>query len=95
MEYLLVRWVEIENRQDITDALGNIIGMEAKFRFLKDKNVIIGGRLQGKINQTIELEKGTHTTRLSSPYNFSPKNMKIVLENTTAISPLEVRFEKI
>jgi hypothetical protein len=94
MQFLIVRWVEIENRQDIIDPEGNIIGMDARFKFLENKNVIIGGRIQGKVNETIELEAGTHTTRLSAPYNFSPKNMKIMLENTTALSPLEVRFEK-
>jgi hypothetical protein len=95
MEFLLVRLVEIENRNDIIDEQGKIIGMEAKFRFLADRNVIIGGKIQGKINQTIELEKGTHTVRVASPSDFIPKNMKIVLENTTSISPTEVRFEKI
>ena len=95
MEFLLVRLAEIENRKDITDNQGNIIGMEAKFRFLEQRNVIIGGKIQGQINQTIELEEGTHTVRLASPRDFSPKNMKIVLENTNAISPKEVRFEKI
>lgn len=95
MEFLLVRLVEIENRNDITDEQGRIIGMEAKFKFLEERNVIIGGRIQGKINQTIELEKGTHTARLALPRDFIPKNMKIVLENTTSISPMEVRFEKI
>ena len=95
MEFLLVRFVEIENRQDITDAEGNIIGMEAKFNFLKGRNVVIGGNIQGKINETIELEKGTHTARISAPFDFKPKNMKIVLENTNVISPMEVRFEKI
>lgn len=95
MEFLLVRLVKIENRNDITDDQGKIIGMEAKFRFLEDRNVIIGGKIQGKINQTIELEKGTHTARLASPNDFIPQNMKIVLENTNSLSPMEVRFEKI
>jgi hypothetical protein len=95
MEFLLVRLVKIENRNDITDDQGKIIGMEAKFRFLEDRNVIIGGKIQGEINQTIELEKGTHTARLASPSDFIPQNMKIVLENTNSLSPMEVRFEKI
>ena len=95
MEFLLVRLVEIENRQDITDAEGNIIGMEAKFNFLKGRNVVIGGNIQGKINEPIELDTGTYTTRISAPYDFKPRNMKIVLEETNSISPMEVRFEKL
>jgi hypothetical protein len=62
---------------------------------LEDRNVIIGGRNQGTINQTIELDMGTHTVSLGVPKDFTPKNMKIVLEGTTVFSPMEVRFEKI
>ena len=95
MEFLLVRLIEIRNRQDITDDEGKIIGMEARFDFLEGRNVIIGGRIKGQINQAIELEKGTHSTRLATPKDYVPQNMKIVLENTTSLSPREVYFEKI
>ena len=49
----------------------------------------------GTTNQTIELDMGTHTVSLGVPKDFTPKNMKIVLEDTTVFSPMEVRFEKI
>jgi hypothetical protein len=41
------------------------------------------------------LARGTHTITLGPPLDFTPKTMKIVLKDTTVISPMEVRFEKI
>lgn len=95
MEYLLVRLTKIENRIDITDDLGNMVGMEAKFKFLTDRGVVVDDEPEGQINQTIELEPGRHTLTLAPPNDFTPQKMEIVLNDTTAIAPLEVHFEKI
>lgn len=65
-------------------------------RFEDDRELIIDGDTQGRTNIAIELEKGTHIISLKSPpLDFRPQEIKIVLENTTALSPMEVRFEKI
>jgi len=95
MEFLIVRFVEIENRKDITNAQGEIVGADVKFKFLADRDLIVGGAKQGTTNQAVELSEGTHTITLGPPNDFFPKNMKIVLKDTTVISPREVRFEKI
>ena len=95
MEFLLVRLVVIENRKDITNDQGRIIGAEVKFKFLEDRELIVGGETHGKTNQTVELARGTHTVTLGPPSDFIPKKMKVVLKDTTVISPMEVRFEKI
>ena len=95
MEYLNVRLVEIESRKNITDSQGQIVGEDVKFKFLEDRNLLVGGKIQGTTNQTVELDKGTHTISLGAPKDFRPQNMKIVLEDTTVLSPMEVRFEKI
>jgi hypothetical protein len=95
MEYLIVRLAEIENRKDVTNDEGQIIGTEIKFNFLADRDLIVGGDNQGTTNQTIELARGTHTITLGPPMDFTPKQIKIVLKDTTVISPMEVRFEKI
>ncbi len=95
MEFLIVRLVEIENRQDITNAQGQIVGADVKFKFLEDRDLIVGGENQGTTNQTVELARGTHTITLGPPLDFTPKTTKIVLKDTTVISPMEVRFEKI
>ena len=95
MEFLIARLVEIENRQDITNDQGQIVGADIKFKFLEDRDLIVGGENQGTTNQAGELARGTHTITLGPPRDFTPKKMKIVLKDTTVISPMEVRFEKI
>ena len=95
MEFLIARCAAIENRKDITDNQGQIIGTKIKFKFLDDRDLIVGGENQGTTNQTVELARGTHTITLGPPRDFTPKTMKIVLKDTTVISPMEVRFEKI
>lgn len=95
MEFLIVRLAEIENRKDVTNDEGQIIGAQIKFNFLADRDLIVGGDNQGTTNQTIELARGTHTITLGPPMDFTPKKIKVVLKDTTVISPMEVRFEKI
>ena len=95
MEFLIVRLAEIKNRNDITNDQGQIAGAEIKFNFLEDRDLIVGGDNQGTTNQTVELARGTHTITLGPPMDFTPKTMKVVLKDTTVISPMEVRFEKI
>jgi hypothetical protein len=95
MEFLIVRLAEIENRKDITNDQGQITGAEIKFNFLEDRDLIVGSDNQGTTNQTVELARGTHTITLGPPMDFTPKTMKVVLKDTTVISPMEVRFEKI
>jgi len=95
MEFLIVRLTEIEDRKDITDSQGQIVGAEIKFKFLPNRDLTVDGEKSGTTNQAVELAAGTHTITLGPPKDFSPKKMKIVLQNTTVISPMEVRFEKI
>jgi len=95
MEYLIVRLAEIKNRKDVTNDQGQIIGTEIKFNFLADRDLMVGGDNQGTTNQTVELTRGTHTITLGPPMDFTPKSLKVVLKDTTVISPMEVRFEKI
>lgn len=95
MEFLIVRLAEIENRQDITDNQGKIIGANIEFKFLADRDLFVGGDKQGKTNQKVELAGGTHTLTLGPPMDYTPKKVKVVLKDTTVIRPMEVRFEKI
>jgi hypothetical protein len=95
MEFLLVRLAGIEDRENILDGQGKITGMVAMFNYLPDRDLIVGDNIEGKTNHTLELERGTHRISLGPPHDFTPKEMKIVLKDTTAILPMEVRFEKI
>lgn len=95
MEFLIVRFTEIENRKDITNDEGQTVGAQIKFKFLEDRDLLVGGDKQGKTNQKVELARGTHTITLGPPMDYTPKKVKVVLKDTTVIRPMEVRFEKI
>ncbi len=61
-----------------------------------DREVLIDNNLQGRTNETIEVEKGTHILSLKSPpFNFRPKQTKITLAGTSSLAPQEVTFAKI
>jgi hypothetical protein len=95
MEFLIVRLAAIDKRKDITNDQGQITGAEIKFKFLANRDLIVDDEGQGTTNQTIELTRGTHTLTLGPPENFTPTEVTVVLKDTSVISPMEVRFEKI
>jgi hypothetical protein len=64
--------------------------------FPDDREVLIDTIVQGRTNETIEVEKGTHIISLKSPpHNFQPKQKKITLAGTSPLTPQEVTFAKI
>ena len=64
-------------------------------RFEEDRGLVVNGIPQGRTNIVVELERGTHVISLESPPDdFTPDEIEVVLENTTVISPKEVRFDK-
>ena len=63
--------------------------------FPDDREVLIDAIIQGRTNETIEVEKGTHSISLKSPpQNFKPTQKKIILAGTSALTPQEVTFAK-
>ena len=65
--------------------------------FEDDRELVIDGEVQGRTNKIIELERGTHIITLKAPpFDFRPEEeVTIILEETTAISPEEVHYEKV
>jgi hypothetical protein len=64
--------------------------------FPQDRAVIIDQEEQGRTNETIEVEAGTHAVSLKSPPNdFRPKQRKVILMGTSELTPKEVSFAKI
>jgi hypothetical protein len=62
----------------------------------EDRAVVIDGKVQGRTNEVLEVEKGTHKISLSPPSSdFTPSEIKVVLKKTTSLKPREVAFEKI
>jgi|OpeIllAssembly_1097287.scaffolds.fasta_scaffold1308008_2 hypothetical protein len=61
----------------------------------EDRAVVIDWRRQGRTDQVLEVERGTHEISLEGPpFNFEPLLQTVVLMNTTPLSPMEVTFAK-
>ncbi len=64
--------------------------------FPDDREVLIDAILQGRTNENIEVEAGTHIISIRTPpRNFTPLKKKIVLSETSPLQPREVIFVKI
>ena len=53
---------------------------------------VVSGQQSGEI---IELDAGHHVISLKVPLNYKPIEQEIILENTSVLDPMEVRFEKV
>ncbi|MEN6624471.1 MAG: hypothetical protein ABFD50_23350 [Smithella sp.] len=64
--------------------------------FPDDREVLIDAKLNGRTNQIIDVEAGTHIISLKTPpQNFKPSRKKIVISETSPFTPKEVTFVKI
>jgi hypothetical protein len=64
-------------------------------RFPRSRKVLIDDEFNGRTNELIQLEAGTHTISLGPPANFTPESRRIVLKDTTELAPREVAFDEI
>ncbi len=61
----------------------------------EDRGVVIDGTSQGRTDQVLEVERGTHEISIKGPpCDFKPPEQTAVLRNTTPLSPKEVNFAK-
>ena len=63
-------------------------------RFVETRGVIIDDVAQGKTNELLELEEGTHAITLDGPHDFTPEMHEIILRRTSELNPRIVVFEK-
>jgi hypothetical protein len=62
----------------------------------EDRGVVIDGISQGRTEMVLEVERGSHEISLEEPpSDFKPLDEKVVVRDTTPLSPQEVSFEKI
>lgn len=65
-------------------------------KFSEARRVIVNGVDTGQVtDQVIEIEAGHHTVTLSGTADYTPDEQTIILQNTSVLDPMEVRFEKI
>jgi hypothetical protein len=62
-------------------------------RFPRSRRVLVDDEFNGRTNELIQLEAGTHTVSLGPPPNFTPESRRVVLKDTTELTPREVTFD--
>ena len=62
-------------------------------RFPRSRRVLVDDEFNGRTDELIELEEGTHTVSLGPPANFTPESRRIVLRDTSELEPREVAFD--
>jgi hypothetical protein len=63
-------------------------------RFLRSRRVRIDEKFNGRTDELIELEPGTHVISLGPPHhNYAPEQFTIVLQDTSELAPHEICFE--
>ncbi len=60
--------------------------------FKEDRTVLADGKKLGQTNQTLLIEKGHHCFTLAGMKNYSPEKVDAVIEQTTVLSPYNVKF---
>ena len=60
--------------------------------FFEQRNVLVNGRHNGFTNKLIRIDEGEYTFSLEGD-GFSPGEVTLYVENTTALEPLKIRFE--
>ena len=64
-------------------------------RFPRIRRVLVDDEFNGRTNELIQLDAGTHTISLGPPPNFTPESRRVVLKDTAEQKPKEVTFDDI
>jgi len=61
-------------------------------KFPTDRLVYIDGEVNGSTNEVLKVDPGTHVFELGSLQNYRPASRKVMVQDTTVLEPLEIRF---
>lgn len=61
--------------------------------FPRPRRVKVDGEFNGRTDEVIELEAGSHVITLGPPANFKPSEQRIILKNTSELAPREIAFD--
>lgn len=53
-----------------------------------DRDVRIDGRLAGRVNNTLMVERGHHIFDLGNPQDYQPPSVEKNVQDTTTVTPL-------
>ncbi len=62
--------------------------------FPTSRYVYIDGEQGGRTNAVLRIEAGSHVFDLGNLANYAPESQELVVQGTTALSPLVVAFAK-
>jgi len=57
-----------------------------------ERDVYINGQMTGKTNETLVVGEGHQKFDLGLPKDYEPLSQEVLVENTTEITPLEIKF---
>jgi len=60
--------------------------------FPTDRLVYIDGEPNGRTNEMLRVDAGTHVFELGNLDNFQPAQRKLLVQDTSVLEPLEVAF---
>ncbi|HWA88197.1 MAG TPA: hypothetical protein VG710_18360 [Opitutus sp.] len=63
--------------------------------FPEARTVLSGGNAVGPTNQDLIINAGTHTFTLDGAADYAPSSQKIVVNNTTVVTPLQIVFTQL
>jgi hypothetical protein len=61
--------------------------------FPRSRRVKIDDDFNGRTDELIEIEAGSHVVSLGPPYNFTPDDQTIILKDTSELDPREITFD--
>lgn len=63
-----------------------------KVTFPTKRMVYIDGEQNGLTNDVVRVDAGTHLFELGSLNNYQPSSRKVLVQDTTVLTPLEIAF---
>ena len=61
--------------------------------FPRSRRVKVDEEFNGRTDELIELEPGSHVVTLGPPDNFTPYERRLVLKETSELEPREISFD--
>ena len=61
--------------------------------FPRSRRVKVDDEFNGRTDELIELEPGSHVVTLGPPDNFIPYERRLVLKETSELEPREISFD--
>lgn len=62
-------------------------------KYPESRDVYINGARNGKTNESLRVDTGTHVFDLGAPGDYRPPSIEVAVENSSVLEPMEIVFE--